>query len=260
MSRILRALCAALSFLSWTAPAAASEGGVAWDLFPTAKLTDKAALQNGAKLFVNHCLNCHGASFVRFKRLEEIGLTAAQIKKNLIFDPATKVGDTMKTTLDAKSGKEWFGATPPDLTLVARSRADASKGSGADYLYTYLRGYYRDPGKATGWDNIAFPSVAMPNVLWEMQGEQRPTYDTVKDSHDPKKTMQVFKGWEQVKPGSVSKAEFDNQIGDLVAFLTWMAEPDQKLRVRIGVWTLIFLAVLGFITWRLNAAFWRDVT
>jgi ubiquinol-cytochrome c reductase cytochrome c1 subunit len=253
--RALAALfCAALCAI----PAFASEG-VAWDSFPTDKLTDKAALQNGAKLFVNHCLNCHGASFVRYNRLKELGLSEAQIKKNLVFAPETKVGDTMKTTLDTKSAKEWFGAAPPDLTLVARSRADAAKGSGADYLYTYLRGYYRDPGKATGWDNVAFPSVAMPNVLWELQGERRPVYESIKDPHDAAKQIQVFKGWEPVATGSLSTAEFDNQMSDLVAFMSWVAEPDQKLRVRIGVWALIALALLALIAWRLNAAYWRDV-
>jgi ubiquinol-cytochrome c reductase cytochrome c1 subunit len=266
MSRFFRAASAAslmivaLLLALVAAPARAAEGGVPWDLFPTTKLTDRAALQNGAKLFANHCLNCHGASFVRYNRLTELGLTEPQIKKSLIFNPDTKIGETMKTTLDAKSAKEWFGAAPPDLTLVARSRADASKGSGADYLYTYLRGSYRDPGTATGWDNIAFPSVAMPHVLWELQGERKPLYDTAKDAHDPKKEVRVFKGWEQVKPGTMSSAAFDDQMGDLVAFLTWMAEPDQKLRVRIGVWVLIGLALLALVTWRLNAAYWRDVT
>jgi ubiquinol-cytochrome c reductase cytochrome c1 subunit len=265
MSRSYQAASAALSLIVAlmlalvAAPVRAAEGGVPWDLFPTTKLTDRAALQNGAKLFVNHCLNCHGASFVRFNRLAELGLTEAQIKKSLIFNPDTKVGETMKTTLDAKSAKEWFGAAPPDLSLVARSRADASKGSGADYLYTYLRGYYRDASKATGWDNVAFPSVAMPNVLWELQGERRPVYDTAKDAHDPTKEVRVLKGWEQIKPGAVSSLDFDEQMGDLVAFLTWMAEPDQKLRVRIGVWVLIALSLLAFVTWRLNAAYWRHV-
>jgi ubiquinol-cytochrome c reductase cytochrome c1 subunit len=260
MRRIIHALVALLCAALWTVPAAASEDGVPWDLFPTDKLTDQASLQNGAKLFVNHCLNCHGASFVRYNRLKEIGLSEAQIKKNLIFAPETKVGDTMKTALDSKNAKDWLGAAPPDLTLVARSRADAAKGSGADYLYTYLRGYYRDPGKATGWDNIAYPSVAMPNVLWELQGERRPMYESVKDPHDAAKQLQVFKGWEPLAAGSLSTAEFDNQIGDLVAFMSWIAEPDQKLRVRIGVWALIALALLALIAWRLNAAYWRHVT
>ncbi len=258
MRSIILALCAALT-TAFAAPAFANVGGVAWDTFPTEKLTDNTALQNGAKLFVNHCLNCHGASFVRYNRLKEIGLTDAQIKKNLVFNPDVKIGETMKVNLDSKSGKEWFGAAPPDLTLVARSRADAAMGSGADYLYSYLRGYYRDSSKATGWDNVFFPSVAMPHVLWEMQGERRPLYESVKDTHDPKKTIAVFKGWEQVKAGSVTPVEFDRQIGDLVAFMTWMAEPDQKSRVRIGVWTLIGLALFAMVAWRLNAAFWKDV-
>jgi len=128
------------------------------------KLTnDMAALQNGAKIFVNHCLNCHSASFVRYNRLTEIGLTEKQIKENLMFT-TEKVGDTMKASINPQQAKEWFGATPPDLTLVARSRASGA-GSGPDYLYTLLRTYYRDDTKATGWNNMAFPSVAMPHPL-----------------------------------------------------------------------------------------------
>jgi ubiquinol-cytochrome c reductase cytochrome c1 subunit len=256
MKKIILTLVAALSMVG--SVHAASEG-VAWDPFPTDKLTDQASLQNGAKLFVNHCMNCHGASFVRYNRLQEIGLTDAQIKDNLIFDKGVKVGDTMKTTLDPKSGKEWFGAAPPDLSLVARSRAAAGKGTGADYLYTYLRSYYRDPSKATGWDNLAFPSVAMPNVLWELQGERRPVYDHRPDPHNSSKQLAVFKGWESVKAGTLSAREFDSQVGDLVAFMTWMAEPQAKSRVRIGIWALLGLLVFALAAWRLNAAYWKDV-
>ncbi len=254
MKKIILAL--GLSLTLFGGAVQAESAGPAWDHFPTEKLTDKAALQNGAKLFVNHCLNCHGASFVRYNRLQELGLTDAQIKSNLMFN-ADKTGETMKVNMDAKSAKEWFGAAPPDLTLVARSRADASKGSGADYLYTYLRSYYRDGSKATGWDNLAFPSVAMPNVLWEMQGERRPVMADVKDSHGA--TVHVFKGWEQVKAGSVSAREFDSQVGDLVAFMQWMAEPDQKFRVRLGIWALMGLALFALVAWRLNAAYWKDI-
>src|SRR5262245_51765876 len=180
----------------------ASEGGIPWDKFPQEKVTDMAALQNGAKLFTNYCLNCHAASYMRYNRLRDIGLTEDQIKKNLMF-AGDKVGDTMKVALDAKQAKEWFGATPPDLTVIARSRAAAGQGSGADYLYTYLRTYYRDETKATGWNNLAFPSVGMPNVLWELQGQRAAKFIEAKDPHDPKKTVHRFDGFEQLTPGQL---------------------------------------------------------
>jgi ubiquinol-cytochrome c reductase cytochrome c1 subunit len=138
---------------------------------------------------------------------------------------------------------------------VARSRASHS-GTGADYLYTYLRTYYRDDTKATGWNNMAFPSVGMPHVMWELQGERKPVFGTAM-SHGHQ--VQVLKGWEQVKPGLMSPAEFDHAMGDLVGFMQWMAEPVQNTRVRIGVWVLMFLTVFTVIAWRLNAAFWKDV-
>lgn len=231
----------------------AAEAGLAWDKAP-ARTNDLPALQNGAKLFVNYCLNCHSAAFMRYNRLQDIGLTEQQIKDNLLFT-TDKVGDTMKANIEPREAKEWFGGVPPDLTLVARSRS-AHGGTGADYLYTYLRTYYRDDTKATGWDNLAFPSVGMPNVLWELQGERRPVYETVSQGgHEAK----VLKGWEQVKPGTMTPMEYDQAVGDLVAFMQWMAEPVQNDRVRLGVWVLLFLGVLLVFVWRMNAAFWKDV-
>ncbi|GAB4088659.1 cytochrome c1 [Hydrogenophaga soli] len=218
------------------------------------RTNDLAALQNGAKLFVNYCLNCHSAAFMRFNRLRDIGLTDKQIKDNLLFT-TDKVGDQMKSAIDPKQATAWFGANPPDLTLVARSRASGS-GTGADYLYTYMRTFYRDSTKATGWNNMVFPSVAMPHVLYDLQGERTPIFETVTEhGHE----VQKFKGWEQVTPGKLSPAEYDQAIGDLVGFMQWMAEPVQNTRVRIGVWVLLFLAVFSVIAWRLNAAYWKDV-
>ncbi|GAB3184338.1 cytochrome c1 [Hydrogenophaga aquatica] len=219
------------------------------------KLTnDMAALQNGAKIFVNYCLNCHSASFMRYNRLTEIGLTEKQIKENLMF-ATDKVGDTMKSAINPVQAKEWFGATPPDLTLVARSRASGA-GSGPDYLYTLLRTYYRDDTKATGWNNMAFPSVAMPHPLWQLQGERRPVFEKVM-SHGHE--VEVLRGWESVKPGALSQAEYDRSVAELVAFMEWMAEPGQNDRIRLGVWVLIFLGVFVLVAWRLNAAYWKDV-
>jgi len=238
--------------------AAAAGGGVAWDKFPQAKVNDMASLQNGAKLFVNYCLNCHAASYMRYNRLRDIGLTEDQIKKNLMF-ATDKVGETMKVTMSDKQAKEWFGALPPDLTVIARSRASFGQGSGADYLYTYLRSYYRDDTTATGWNNLVFPNVGMPHVLWELQGQRSAKYVDEKDPHHEGKTVHRFAGYEQLTPGAMSALDYDNAVADLVGFLQWMGEPAQNTRVKLGVWVLIFLAFFTLIAWRLNAAFWKDV-
>ena len=240
------------------AGAAANEGGYAWDKFPVEKMSDMAALQHGAKLFVNYCLNCHSANYMRYNRMHDIGLTDDEIKKNLLF-ASEKVGDTMKVALDPKQAKEWLAAAPPDLTLIARSRADISKGSGADYLYTYLRTFYRDDTKATGWNNLAFPDVAMPHVLWELQGQRTAKYVDEKDHRDPSKTVHRFERFEQIAPGKLDEHAYDESIGDLVAYLQWMGEPAQEKRLRIGVWVLLFLSLLTIFTWRLNASYWKDV-
>jgi ubiquinol-cytochrome c reductase cytochrome c1 subunit len=255
MKKLIATLLTSLCLVSG---AFASAGGIEWDKFPKEKLTDTAALQNGAKLFVNYCLNCHSAAYMRYNRMHDIGLTDVQIKNNLLF-ASPKVGDTMNVSLTAKDGKEWFGAAPPDLSVIARSRADGAKGSGADYLYTYLRSYYRDPGKATGWNNRAFPSVAMPHVLWELQGERTAKFVEQADPHEQGKTMHVFMGYEQLTPGKLNERQYDDAVADLVAYLQWMGEPAQEQRFRLGVWVLLFLAMLTVLTWRLNAAFWKDV-
>jgi ubiquinol-cytochrome c reductase cytochrome c1 subunit len=250
MKKILLTLISALAF---SAGAFASEEGPAWDKAPN-NINDLAALQNGAKLFVNYCLSCHSAAFMRFNRMRDIGLTEQQIKDNLLFT-TEKVGDTMKAAIDPKQAKEWFGANPPDLTLVARSRSGHG-GTGADYLYTYLRTFYRDPSKPTGWNNLVFPNVGMPHVLWQLQGEREPEFET-REEHGHE--MKVFKGWKQVTPGTMTPLEYEEAVGDLVGYLTWMSEPAQNARVRVGVWVLLFLALFTAITWRLNAAFWKEI-
>jgi ubiquinol-cytochrome c reductase cytochrome c1 subunit len=251
MKKLLATLMLALG-LAAGAHAAGGEG-IAWDKAPN-KTNDLPALQNGAKLFVNYCLNCHSAAFMRYNRLQDIGLTEQQIKDNLVFGSA-KVGDTMKAAIDPQQAKEWFGANPPDLTLIARSRSGPG-GTGADYLYTYLRTYYRDAEKPTGWNNLAFPNVGMPHVLYELQGERQPEFATEK-SHGQE--VKVFKGWKQVSAGAMTPLQYDEAVADLVGFLQWMAEPTQNSRVRVGVWVLIFLGIFTAIAWRLNAAYWKDV-
>ncbi|QAZ40323.1 cytochrome c1 [Methylibium sp. Pch-M] len=254
MKKLIALLLAACAFAG---TARASEGGIAWDKFPQNKMTDVASLQHGAKLFVNYCLNCHSAAYMRYNRLQEIGLSEAQIKGNLLF-ATDKVGETMKVALDPKHAKEWFGGVPPDLTVIARSRAGAG-GSGADYLYTYLRSYYRDDTKATGWNNMAFPSVGMPHVLWELQGQRTAKFVEEADPHDASKKLHRFAGYEQLTPGTLSPLAYDDAVGDLVAYLQWMGEPAQNQRKRLGVWVLLFLGVFTIIAWRLNAAYWKDV-
>jgi len=253
MKKLLASLLATLALMSGVH----ANESLVLDKFPKERVTDLAALQNGAKLFVNYCLNCHAAAFMRFNRLRDIGLTEQQIKDNMLF-PTDKVGEIMKVSLDPKDAKAWFGATPPDLTLVARSRASAN-GSGADYLYTYLRSFYRDDTRPSGWNNLVFPNVGMPHVLWELQGQRAAKFVEEADPHDPAKKVHKFEGFEQLTPGKMSPQEFDSNIADLVAYLQWMGEPMQNQRTRIGVGVLIFLAIFTFIAWRLNAAFWKDV-
>ena len=254
MKKIISSLLLTLGLaLGAAGGAQAAGGGIAWDKAPN-KTNDLAALQEGAKLFVNYCLNCHSAAFMRYNRLRDIGLTEQQIKDNLLFT-TDKIGETMKATIDPKQAKDWFGGVPPDLTLIARSRS-SRQGPGSDYLYTYLRTYYRDPTKATGWNNLAFPNVGMPHVLWELQGEREPIFETVK-AHG--QDTQVFKGWKQVTPGTMTPQQYDQAMANLVGYLAWMAEPSQNNRVRVGVWVLLFLGVFTVIAWRLNAAFWKNV-
>jgi ubiquinol-cytochrome c reductase cytochrome c1 subunit len=251
MKKIIISLLVALGVA--TGAQAAGADTVAWDKAPN-KLNDLPSLQNGAKVFVNYCLSCHSAAYMRFNRLRDIGLTEQQIKDNLLFS-TDKVGETMKAAIDPKQAKEWFGANPPDLTLIARSRSGHG-GTGADYLYTYLRTYYRDPTKATGWNNLVFPSVGMPHVLWELQGEREPQFETRQEQgHEVK----VFKGWKQLSPGTMTPLQYDAAVGDLVGYLQWMAEPAQNSRVRVGVWVLLFLGVFTIFAWRLNAAFWKNI-
>ena len=253
MKKILLSLAFALAGLLPAAPSLAAEGGVAWDKAPN-MTNDLPALQQGAKLFVNYCIGCHSAAFMRYNRLRDIGLTEQQIKDNLLFT-TDKVGETMKSAIDPRQAKDWFGANPPDLTLVARSRAGHG-GSGPDYLYTFLRTFYRDPTRPTGWNNLTFPNVGMPHVLWQLQGEREPVFEVSQEhGHETK----VFKGWKQVTPGTMTPVQYDQAVAHLVGYLQWMSEPAQNARVRVGVWVLLFLLMFTVFAWRLNAAYWKDV-
>lgn len=209
---------------------------------------DKESLQRGAKVFVNYCLNCHSAASMRYNRLHDIGLTDEQIKANLLF-AGEKVGETMTVAMRSGDAKLWLGAPPPDLSVIARSR-------GVDWLYTYMRGFYRDDTRPTGWNNTAFASVGMPHVLWQLQGEQRlKVTETV--GEDGHKTE--IHALELVKPGKLSPAEYDAMVADLVNYLDFMAEPGKVKRYNLGVVVLIFLAIFFFVALALKKEFWKDV-
>jgi ubiquinol-cytochrome c reductase cytochrome c1 subunit len=236
--------------------ALANEGGVALDKAPD-RSNNMAALQHGAKLFVNYCLNCHNASSMRYNRLRDLGLTEEQIKSNLLFT-GEKVGEMMTTTMKASDAKAWFGVVPPDLSVISRAKSSGA-GTGGDYLYTYLRTFYKDDTRPTGWNNLVVNNVAMPHVLWELQGVQKVKMEEVTDPHEHGKTTHQFAGFEQVSPGKLSKLEYETAVADLVGYMEWMAEPAAQTRKQLGVWVVLFLTVFAFLAWRLNASFWKEV-
>ena len=235
--------------------ALAASGGHPLDKAP--ERASMTSLQNGAKLFVNYCLNCHSAASMRYNRLRDIGLTEAQIKANLLFT-TDKVGDLMTTALRPADAKEWFGVIPPDLSVIARAKA-SSAGTGPDYLYTYLRTFYKDDTRPTGWNNLVVPNVAMPHVMWQMQGVRTIKMVDVKDPHDATKTVHKFGGFEQVSKGTMTQLEFDAETADLVGYMTWMAEPAAQTRKKLGVFVLFLLSVFVLFAWLLSKSYWKDV-
>ena len=248
---------------------ACPESEVPLDHAPS-RTNDLAAVQHGAKLFVNYCLNCHAASSMRYNRLRDIGLNEEQVKTNLLFT-SDKTGDLMTIAMAPKDAKAWFGTTPPDLSVIARSEATEA-GSGPDWLYTYLRGFYKDDSRPTGWNNIVCKNVAMPHVLWELQGIQQiayakpaPAEGAAEGKAEAKPEAKAgteeekFDHFDVVTKGKLSKLEYDTDVADLVAYLEWMSEPTSHLRHQLGVWVLLFLGVLVVLTWRLNASYWKEV-
>lgn len=232
----------------------ASEGGYPLDRAPD-RSKDPAALQHGAKLFVNYCLNCHSASYMRYNRLRDIGLSEQQIKDNLLFT-ADKVGELMRVSMVRQEAKQWFGAAPPDLTVIARSASSAA-GSGPDWLYTYLRTFYRDDTRPTGWNNLVFPNVGMPHVLWDLQGQQVAHFVEAKDEHG--NTSKHLEKLEIVSPGKLSKEDYDQAVADLVGFLAYMGEPVADTRKQLGIGVLIALIVLFVFAYALKKNYWKDV-
>jgi ubiquinol-cytochrome c reductase cytochrome c1 subunit len=229
-------LLAAVASVALSPVAFANESEVALDRAPI-DASNHESLQRGARTFVNYCLNCHSANYMRYNRLLEIGLTEKQIKDNLLF-AGDKVGDQMKVAMNKTDAKKWFGAAPPDLSVEVRAR-------GADWVYSYMRGFYRDNTRPTGWNNTVYDKVAMPHILYELQGEQTLDHET------HKLTL--------TKPGKLSATEYDSLVGDLTNFLAYMSEPAKQQRNHLGWFVLLFLGVLLVLTYKLKKAYWKDI-
>lgn len=223
--------------------------------------------QRGARVFVNYCLNCHSARYMRYNRLTDLGLTETQIRENLMF-PTDKVGSTMMVAMQPADGKAWFGVPPPDLTVEARVRGD-------DWLYNYLLAFYKDEKTPSGWNNLIFPNVAMPHVLRELSGTNRLVEANFKQHEEAQAAALAGKGivvlepgkdhtWvvktlEVDAPGELNAAQYRETVADLVNFLAYMAEPTKNKRVSLGLVVLLYLCVLfGFAYWT-KREYWKDV-
>jgi len=256
-NKLIAILLLAPAVLFVSPAATASEGGVRLDTAPIEQ-TDVVSLQSGARTFANYCLNCHSASLMRWNRLMELGLTEAQIKDNLMFS-GDKVGELMSVVMSGKDAQKWFGAVPPDLSIIARAR-------GADWLYSYLRGFYRDPARPTGWNNTVYENenVGMPNPLWQLQGERVRVELAVKGDDarggegghgGPIKAVR----YEMVTPGSLTPVQYDETVRDLVNFLVYVGEPAATSRKQIGIFVLLFLLALWPLVYLLKREYWKDV-
>ncbi|RLC97663.1 MAG: cytochrome c1 [Chloroflexi bacterium] len=215
----------------------AASGGIHLDPVEI-DLSDKASLQRGAKTFVNYCLSCHAASFMRYNRMaKDIGLTNAQVEENLMF-ASEKIGDTMTIAMRADDAKKWFGVTPPDLSVISRAR-------GTDWLNTYLRTFYLDDTKAIGTNNLAFKDVGMPHVLWQQQGYLTTDAETHHLSSATK--------------GELTNSQYNVMIADLVNFLAYIGEPSKIQRLALGKWVLLYLFLFFLVAYPMKKAFWKDI-
>jgi ubiquinol-cytochrome c reductase cytochrome c1 subunit len=208
-------------------------------------LNDKASLQRGARLFVNFCLSCHSASFMRYNRMaNDLDISEDLLKENLMF-ASGKTGALMTTTMPADDAKKWFGVAPPDLTVVARVRKP-------EWIYTYLRSFYLDEASPSGWNNTLFENVAMPHILYELQGSQRAVF---KEENG----VTEFDRFELQEPGTMTPAEYDNAMRDLTNFLVYLGEPAKLKRYTIGVFVILFLIMLTVLSYLLKKEYWKDI-
>ena len=207
-------------------------------------LNNKSSLQRGAQIYVNNCLGCHTLKYQRYiKFVDHLELPAETIENNLIFTTnkdgeATKIGSLILNSVNPDHATEAFGVMPPDLTLIARSR-------GADWLYTFLTSFYKDETRPLGVNNSLYSNVGMPHVLVWMEGLKKKSSET--------------SGYEYINKGTMTPAEYDKAMTDLVNFLVYVAEPAQLDRYRIGFWVILFLGVFSFIAFLLKSEYWKDV-
>ncbi len=218
-------------------------------------LSDRKSLQRGARTFVNYCLSCHSASFMRYNRLgRDLHISEDVLKENFMFG-TDKTGDTMTVAMNRREAEKYFGVAPPDLSVTARSR-------GADWLYTYLMTFYRDPSRPNGVNNLAFEDTAMPHVLWELQGWQEPVYR--EETHKDGSTTTGIDYLEVVtgpvdKPQPYQDESYEETVGDLVNFMVYLGEPIKLKRNKIGAWTITYLLLLLVLVYLLKREYWRDV-
>ncbi len=204
---------------------------------------DVSAVQRGAKWYVNYCFSCHSAKYMRYNRLaEDLHLSEEAVMQNLVFSDA-KIGDTMDIAMKPDQAARWLGKTPPDLSVIARSR-------GTDWLFTYLKSFYQD--ESGKWNNVALPNAAMPHVLWQLQGIQKPVYDAEAD-------QRAISHLELVAEGLQTPEEYEQTVRDLVTFLDYLGEPAKLERKSIGIWVMLFLVIFALLAFALKAEFWRDV-
>ena len=214
-------------------------------------ITNIASLQRGARNFVNYCQGCHSARYVRYSRLAaDLGLSEQQVIENLMFT-GERIHDTMKINMRPEDAAHWFGVTPPDLSLIARSR-------GPDYVYSFLKSFYVDPSRPTGVNNLVLPGTSMPHVLWERQGLQEAVYDGESDA-EHNAVHKRLKEFRQIQPGALNPKEFDEFVRDTVNFLDYIGEPMQFERRSIGLRVLTFLLVFFLFAYFLKKEYWKDV-
>lgn len=250
-------LIAALPVVGWASGSEAPMRTVDIDL------TDKAALQEGARTYVNYCMGCHSAKFQRYERVaNDLGIPEDVMMENLVF-PDSKIGDHMTIGMQPNDAKVWFGAAPPDLTLVARVR-------GTDWLYDYLHSFYADPSRPWGVNNTRFPNVGMPHALESLQGLQVKGCAQVQVIENGKKVFDPLTGQPVthedcdqlvVKEGTGTQtpAEYDETVKNLVSFLAYSANPVKLESQRIGTYVLLFLAVFFVFAYALKREYWKDV-
>lgn len=240
----------------WAGTAVAAGGGAALET-PNIDTGNQKSLQRGAQVFVNHCMGCHTADYHRYSRMaEDLGLSEEETLENFVFTTdksgeQTKVGSLMASAMPTDYGRQAFGVVPPNLALTARSR-------GADWIYTYMKTFYLDEERGgVGVNNVVYPGAAMPHVLWEYQGWQKPVYETQKNEEG--QDVQVLLGLEQVTEGTMSPKEYDAMITDLTAFLAYLSDPIKQQRQRIGIWVMLFLFGMAILTWFLKQEYWKDI-